>query len=148
MSVLDKALEFSDAQALASVSSGGSVKCTNQVDSRNNVYKNTWGASIDAELGFSKWVVSVNTALVGAGAAIRAQLVTKEADASISSGGTVIAEIFVPAVSAAGWRKSIEIGPGTSFKRYVGVVYSASGAKLTSAKFDSWLALDHAEKYD
>jgi hypothetical protein len=146
MAVLDAALEFSDAQALASVSSGASVKSTNVVDTRKNLYTDAWGTAINAEIGGSVLNVNVNTILVGAGAVIRADLVSK-ADVSISSGATVIASVTVPAVSVAGTRFSLKLPPGTEALRYMGILYTAVGAKLTSAKFDAYMSLD-SEKYD
>ena len=80
--------------------------------------------------------------MVGASATVRADLVTKDADASISSAGTVLASITIPAVSASGTRLGIELKPGQTCKRYLGVVYTASGAALTSGTVDSWLGLD------
>jgi len=153
MAVLDKALEFSDAQSLASKSSGVTTKSTNVVDTRSNATYSGWkfllGSSAllgTQDLGGSVWNVNVNTILVGAGAAVRADLVSK-ASASISSGATVIASVTFPAVSAAGTKKSIRLTPGTTALRYLGVNYTAVGAKLTSAKFDSFLNLGN-EKYD
>jgi hypothetical protein len=146
MAVLDAALEFSDAQALASVSSGASVKSTNVVDTRKNLYTDAWGTAINAEVGESVFNVNVNVAMVGAAATIRADLVSK-ADVSISSGATVIASVTFPITSPAGTRKSLRLPPGTEALRYMGVLYTSVGGILTSATFDSFLSLD-SEKYD
>ena len=148
MAVLDAGLELADAQALASKSDTVSTQGNKDpIDTRKNVYKNAFGDAINAQIGNSVFNVGVNVALVGAGAAIRADLVSK-ADESISSGATVIASITIPAVAAAGWKGSIKISPGTQALRYMGVLFVASGAKLTSATLDSWLSTDHAEVYD
>ena len=146
MTVLDAALEFSDAQSLASKSSGTATVSTNLVDMRTSL-KTGWGATDTPEIGGITWNVNVNTILVGAGAAIRADLVTKASASSLSSGGTTVASVTIPAVSAAGTKKALTLPPGTTTLRYLGVVYTAVGAKLTSAKLDSWLGLDN-EVYD
>lgn len=141
MSVLDAGQEFSDAQALGAVSSAGTVVSTNIKDNRASQL-DEWGNSRDPSLGDSVLNVNVNVVLVGASATIRCDLVTKEADASISSGGTVVASVTIPAVTVAGKSFGVKIPAGTTTKRYVGVVYTAVGAALTSATLDSWLSLD------
>jgi hypothetical protein len=142
---MDAKLEFSDAQALANKSSGASTVATNIVDMRTGL-KDTWGTAKAPDISDMVWNVNVNTALVGAGAAIVATLVTKASASSISSGGTVIAQVTIPALSAAGIKKAVKMPTGQKTLRYVGVYYTASGAKLTSAKFDSWLGLDNEYK--
>lgn len=146
MTVLDSKLEFSDAQALASKSSGAVTVATNTVDLGTG-NKNTWGTAINPQLGGSIWNVNVNVALVGAGAAVLCQLVGKASASSMSSGSTEIARVTLPAVSVAGTKKSIQLPPGTQSLRYLSVLYTASGAKLTSATLDSYLNLDN-EVYD
>lgn len=140
--VMDAALEFSDAQALASVSSGSTSVATNTIDMRTGLV-DTWGTSKNPELGGMVWNVNVNTAMVGAGAKIDVKLVTKAAATSMSSGFTLLAETEFAALSAAGTKIALKIPPGISCLRYVTVLYTASGAQLTSAKFDSWLGLDN-----
>ena len=141
MSIMDAGQEFSDAQALGAISNGSSVKSTNIIDNRASQL-DEWQASRDPDLGNSVLNVAVNVALVGASARIRAQLITKEADASISSGGTVLAEVEIPAATVAGKSFGIKIPPGMLTKRYVGILYTAVGANLTSATVDGWLSLD------
>ena len=142
MSVLDSTLVFSDAQALASKSSGVSTVSTSK-PSAGSGNKNTWGTTINPQIGGLTWNCNVNTAMVGAGAAVVASLVTKASASSMSSGSTTLASLTFPAVSPASTRKSVQLTPGTQCLAYLAVVYTASGAKLTSAKFDSWLGLDN-----
>ena len=139
MSVMDAGQEFSNAQALGAISSGAVVVSTNIIDNRASQL-DEWQNSRDPDLGGSVFNVGVNVALVGAGL-IRAQLVTKEADAAISSGGTILAEVHIPTITAAGKSFGIKIPPGMLTKRYLGVLFFASGA-ITSATVDSWLSLD------
>ena len=146
MTVLDSALEFSDAQALASLSSGATTVGTNTVDMRTGL-KDTWAASKNPELGGMTWNVNVNVAMVGAGAKIIAKLVTKATASSMSSGFTLLAQMELPALSAAGTKKALTIPPGVESLRYVTTLYTASGAQLTSGTFDAWLGLDN-EVYD
>jgi len=145
MSILDAKLEMSDAQALSNISSGASTKSANVIDLGANG-EDGWGnaqTTDPGEGGGAEWNVSVDTALVGSSAALTVTLVTKAADASISSGGTTIATLTIPAESAAGTKRSVKVPAGT-VERYLGTLYTASGAKLTSAKLNSYLALDHS----
>lgn len=143
MAILDSKLEFSDAQALANISSAASAVSTNVVD--YGTMKDAWGTAITPDIGEGgglEFNINVDTALVGAAAALECKLVSKAADASISSGGTVHATLSLAALAAAETRASVKVPSGT-INRYVGVLYTANGAKLTSAKLNSWLNLDH-----
>ena len=142
MSVIDSTLSFSDAQALANLSSAATTVSTSK-PAIQNTNKNTWGSSISPQIGGLVWNCNVNTAMVGAGAAIVASLVTKANASSMSSGSTVIATMTFPALSPAGTRKALVMPPGQQCLAYLGVLYTASGAKLTSAKFDSWMGTDN-----
>ena len=117
-------------QALGAVSSGSAVVGTN-VAYNSISPKNVWGVAKALEIGGLYFNIEVKTALVGAGAAVRADLVTK-ASASISAGATVLASITIPAVSAAKFAKRIQLAPGTECLAYTGVLFYASGANLTS----------------
>ena len=135
----ERNLEFSDAQSLASKSSGASTKSTH-IDymARSNV--NAWGSAQNPQIGGMSVAVQVNTILVGAGATIIPKLVTKAANASISSGATVVATLpTIPAVAAAGTKVSVILPPGTERLAYLGMLYTVSGAKLTSAKLNAQL---------
>lgn len=143
MAIMDNKLEFSDAQ---SVSGSSAVKSTNVLDLCGGLMKDTWGSALTPDIGEGGEVeltVSVNTAMVGAGVTVTATLVTKAADASISSTGTTIATLQAfPAVSAAGVKRSVKV-PSGAIQRYLGIMYTPSGS-LTSSKFDAFLSLDHS----
>lgn len=137
---------MSDAQALASLSSGSATVSTVKPDLGTGL-KDTWGTTDTPEIGGLTWNCVVNTALVGAGAAVVATLVTKASTSSMSSGSTVLATHTFSALDAAGVRNAaVRFEPGTNTLRYLATVYTASGAKLTSAKFDSWLGMDNEKR--
>lgn len=143
MSVLDSTLVFSDAQALANLSSGASTVSTTK-PSTGTGNTNAWGTSIYGEIGGLVWNCEVNTALVGASAAVVATLVTKASASSMSSGSTVLATHTFAATAAAGTNNGgIVMPPGKKSLGYLATVYTASGAKLTSATFDSYMNLDN-----
>lgn len=146
MGIFDNDLELSDAQSLASKSSGVKTVSTVTIDLTGGAsLLDGWGNTItyDAFEGRKmKWNLQVNTALVGAGAALLCTLVTKATSASMSSGATELARVTIPALSAAGVKYSIGL-PTTASLRYLAAVYTASGAKLTSSKLDSWISIDH-----
>lgn len=135
--VMDAALEFSDAQ---SISGSSAVQSTNVVDMRNGL-EDTWGTSKDPDLSNMVCNINVNTAMVGASITVQVDLVTK-ADTTLTSGATVLGSVTFPAVSASGTKKSIKIATGVETLRYVGLVYTPSGA-LTSSNFDAYLSLDN-----
>ncbi len=100
-----------------------------------------WGTELGRDITGMVWNTSVNTAMVGASGIITAQLVSKAADASISSGATVHAEVSFPAASVAGIARAVKL-PKTVVNRYVGVLFTNVGGAVTSSKFDSFLSLD------
>jgi len=141
MAILDATLEFSDAQALTSISSGSSSVSTNVADLGADG-KDGWGSAQKTNPGAGGNVylnVEVQVAMSGASAALDVQLVTKAANASISAAGTLLASVRLPAVSAAGTSRSIAVPAGCDIERYLGVLYTASGAQLTSATINAWL---------
>jgi hypothetical protein len=148
MSVFEQNLEFSDAQALGAVSSGGSVKSAN-TDNLARSPKDAWGTAKALEIGGMVCAVQVHTALVGAGATVIPKLVTKAANASISSGATVIATLpTIAAVATAGTKVSVKLPPGTTRLKYLGMIYTISGAKLTSATVNAQLRPGSSEVID
>ena len=139
MSVFEQGFEFSDAQALANVSSGASVKSTN-INNLARTQVDAWGSAKAREIGGMVCTVQVHTALVGSNAAIIPKLVTKAANASISSGATVIATLpTLAAVSAAGTKVSVVLPAGTTRLQYLGMLYTGLTAKLTSATINAQL---------
>lgn len=142
--ILDAKLEMSDAQALANISSGSNTVSTNIIDLGANG-EDGWGNAQTMNIGEGgtlSWVITVDTALVGASAGLSVTLVSKAADASISSGGTTHATLTLAATAAAGTKASVKVPAGT-IQRYLGTLYTASGGKLTSAKINSFLTWSH-----
>jgi hypothetical protein len=141
MSVQDRDLKFSDAQAMAA-SSAAVTQSTDVVDTtEGKTIKNAWGTSIDNQIGNAVWNLAV-TGAINATTVITAKLMTHSAATSIKS-GTEIAEIVLPAAAAAGTRRSVKFNPGQDVaERYLGVTYTVSGAKCTAGNIESWLGAD------
>jgi hypothetical protein len=144
MAVLDKAIEFSDAQTL-SIASSGSIKSSVVSDLVGaGGLKDTWGNSLTPDIGEAgglEWNIQVQTTVVGAGS-LTVALVSKAADASIDSGGTTHHSFALGTTPAAKTRRSIKIPPGT-LNRFVGCLYSAASGTITGGALDSWMNLDH-----
>jgi hypothetical protein len=142
MGAFDRHYDFSDDQDVASgtLSSGSNVVSTN-VAYNTATPTDTWLVNIDHELGGDvEWTVMVSDeAMTGAGAKLKCDLITKNANASLSSGGTVIATIEMPATSAVQTVKSLKIPAGTAIQAYLGVLYTASGGNLTAGHITSHL---------
>ena len=142
--IMDSLLEFSDAQALASISDTSSTISTNVSDLGANG-EDAWGSAQTMDIGEGGGLVfnaQVVAALVGASAAIVCELTTKAADATLGTSGTNVVSLTIPTISAIGTRVSVRVPTGT-IERYIGVLYTASGGNLTSATIDSWIGLDH-----
>jgi hypothetical protein len=120
--------EYSDKQVL-SIASGANTVSTN-VDYNAASPKDAFGVAKALEIGGSWFTVEVTTTLVGA-TVLTAELMTKAANATLSSGGTSIAKIDLPATTAAGTVYAIQIAPGTERLAYLGAVYTSTGANLT-----------------
>lgn len=152
MTILDAVFEFSDAQNLCAsgnVASGNSVVSTDVIDLSADE-KDAFGTTIKAFLGNTakklSLVVTVSTLFAGAGAAVNVNIVSKQASASISSGGTTHGTVQIPAVSAAKTQVSMPL-PAASYNRYVGLLYTVAGGTLTAGAVNAYLA-DNAEKHD
>lgn len=145
MAIIDYLIEFSDNQDLdasGDISSGSSVVSENVVDLGSD-RKDVFGTSVTtARLGETAkplvLVCKVSAALVGSGAALNVNLVSKASSASISSGGTTHGTIQIPAESVAGTQVVLPI-PWAAYNRYLGVLYTASGAQLTAGNVDCHL---------
>ncbi|NIS52986.1 MAG: hypothetical protein GWN94_18075, partial [Phycisphaerae bacterium] len=118
MPVLDKAIEFSDAQTL-SIGSGASIKSTVVADLAGKAdslqLDDVWGNEITPDIGESgnlQFTCQVATTLVGAGS-LTVTLVSKAADASIDSGATTHVTMAFGATPAAGTRKTAYVPAGT-----------------------------------
>ncbi len=143
--IIDSKLELSDAQALSGVSAGSAVTASTNVIDMGSGLTDGWGTADTPEIGGMVWNTNINVAMVGASAALNCTLVTNAA-ATITSGSTTIMTVNFPALSAAGTKKSVRFPVGTTCLRYVGVLFDADTADLTSATVDSMLTLDN-EKY-
>jgi hypothetical protein len=141
MSAIDTQFEFSDAQALANISSGASTLATNQ-EPTGSGNKDAWGTAKDGDLA-GVFNCTLGAAMVGAGATLRCDLVTKASASSMSSGSTVLASVTFPATAAAGTRKAAVLPVGTTSLGYVSALYTAVGGKLTSATMNCWLGAEN-----
>lgn len=151
MGVLDKALEFSDAQTL-SIGAGATIKSAVVADLMGAAgasgMKDVWGNALTPDIGEAgnlEFTVQVATTIVGAGT-LSAKLASKAANASISSGATTHITFSFGTTPAAGTRKSAKVPAGT-LNRYVGALYTATGGTITAGALDAFLSLDH-EKID
>ena len=133
---IDVSHEYSDKQAVA-VNDAAFLCCANP-DYNTATPKDAFGVSKALEIGGSYFCAMVTTVLAGA-AVMNVDLTTKAADASLSSGGTVIASLQFPAAAAAGTVKYVKIGPGMERLAYLGSVYGAVGANITSGNMNCWL---------
>jgi hypothetical protein len=131
---IDLQHEYSDKQSVI-LSDAANAVSTN-VDYNAASPKDAFGVAKALEIGGSFFNVMVTTTLVGA-SVLTADLVTKAANATLSSGGTVIASIDFPATSAAGTVKSLQLAPGTERLAYLGVVYTSTGAKITAGNVNA-----------
>ncbi len=142
--MLDVSFEFSDKQSVI-CSDAASVVCTNPA-LNSATPKNAFNVSKALEVGGSYFCAMVTTALVGA-AVMNVDLNTKAADASLSSGQTLVASLQFAATAAAGTVKYIKLGPGTECLAYLGAVYRSVGAKTTAGNINCWLGTA-APKHD
>ena len=138
--IKDALLEFSNDQALGAVTNGSSVVSTNVRDMGTG-RKDCWDNAENPDISELVLNTQVTAALVGAGAKVKVALVTK-ATAPVT-GGTEICSVMVPALSAAGTKLAIKLPVGQKSLRYIGVIYTADGANLTSASFSTGLSLDN-----
>jgi len=141
MAMIDELLEMSDAQTPSSKSSGNKNMSEDVIDLGASG-TDGWGTSLANRIGGTglKWHLQVNTVLVGASAAIICEL-KYHTSTSMKSAGTVLIRHTIPALSAAGYRRSFGV-PLSTLSRYLGCLYTISGGTLTSGKIDSWLAPD------
>jgi hypothetical protein len=141
MGAFDREFDFSDDQDVAAgtLSSGSTVVSTN-VACNLATPTDTWLVNIDHELGgdLEFTVMVSDEAFAGSGAALRCDLTTKNADATISTAGTVVASVTIPATSVVQTVRSIKL-PRTAVQAYVGVLYTAVGGNLTAGHITSHL---------
>jgi len=133
---LDNDFNFSDKQSVAI--SSGSTSVSTYVNYNAASPKDCFGSSKALEIGGSMFTVQVTTTTTGAGGIITAALTTKAADKSISSGGTTICSVTIPATTTAGARYRVMIPPGTERLAYLGVLYSVA-ATVSSGNVNAFL---------
>ena len=145
MALLDVELEFSDGQSLASKNSGTQTQSDDVLDlTGGNAGKDGWGTTIAERLesGALQLTAQVGTVLVGASAAVVCQVFVHSAATSIAS-GTVLAELTIPALSAAGWKNTISMPSHrlATTDRYLGIVCKVSGGNVTTGVVEAFLTL-------
>lgn len=146
MTLFDKKFEFSDDQDIAAstLSASAIVVSTNTMDLGSD-QKNAFGASvltqnIGAQAKSLELVLHVGAeAFTGSSATVVASLVSKAANASLSSGATSHGSVTFAALSAIGTKKNIKI-PNANLNRYLGVIYKAVGGNLTAGYMNAYLA--------
>lgn len=129
---LDKTLEFSDKQVLTATAN------STVIHENSRTSKDVHGNSISNQIGGMSFNVAVTTAMTSTGT-IAITLVTK-ADASISSGGTVIATINLAAASAIGTKKSVILPAGTERLAHLGAIITETGT-VAAGNANIWLGL-------
>lgn len=127
--------EFSDGQAITTLTDGSSVISTN-VAQIKDVLKDAWDAAKSPEVSGMWFNANVQVALVGSSAALDVDLY-HHTTATVTSGSKVAGFRF-PATSVAGTKMSICFGPGTEVDEYIGAVYTANGGNVTSATINCW----------
>ena len=145
MTLFDDKFEFSDDQDIAAstLSASAIVVSTNTMDLGSDG-KNAFGTSvltqnIGAQAKSLECVISVGAeAFTGASATVVASLVSKAADASLSSGATVHGTYTFSALSAIGTKTVIKV-PNANLNRYLGVIYKAVGGNLTAGYMNAYL---------
>jgi len=135
MSYIDKQLEFSDAQAETTVAAHIS---TNVVD------MGTVGEWADGQPVYL--VVTVNTAFTSAGAATLAVELLSDATSTVAVDGSATSHwasetLALATVAVAGYVIACFALPmeGTTYERYLGVMYTIGTAAMTAGKVDAYL---------
>ena len=140
MAIIDKKLEFSDAQTETNGSASAAIAGTNVFDM--STMKNAWGTAISNDIGEGNNGLTFNWQVATAVEAsvifiCRAYSHTTSAIAS----GTELGSVTFPAASVAGTKRTLRVPAGT-VNRWVGVTYSNTVDDWATAAFDAWLGLD------
>jgi len=152
MAIIDSTLEFSDSQAVTSVTSAVTDISTNVLDltggtaGQDGWYKMTQSTSQNIADMFRGGTVYLNVRVdsagtVTSGVTLQARLYVHSAATSIKSGNEII-RLVMPNAAAAGTIRSASI-PNTEFaytERYMGLSYYASGSKVTTITVSAWLS--------
>ena len=147
MAIMDALAYFSDAQALASVSSGDEDDSTYCVDlTGGNKAKDGFGTSISDLLGGAGTVyfnAKVTTVLDCTGATVLHARLRAHSATSTFKSGNVVAELQFPVDAAAGTVRSAVISPMkiASTERYLGVGWAGvGGTKVVTGSVEAWLS--------
>lgn len=127
---LDKTLEFSDKQAMTATAN------STVIHELTASSKDAWGTAISNQIGGASFNVSISTTMTSTGTAA-ITLVTKT-DATLSSGGTTVATINVPATSKAGKSFSVILPAGTERLAHLGAIITESGT-ISAGNCNIWL---------
>ena len=130
---LDKTLEFSDKQAMTATA------VSTFVHENSRTSKNVWGTTISNQIGGMSFNAAITTTLTSTGT-MAITLVTKAADASLSSTGTTLATINISATATAGTKYSVILPAGTERLAHLGAVLTESGS-ITAGNCNVWLGL-------
>ena len=151
MAIIDKKLELSDAQATGALTYDTTEVVSDFVSDLGAPGSTGWslftGSSAKTmdigEGGVLELNVEVQVALVGAASVLEVMLYTSASTASLAvATATKLCSIFIPALSAAGYRASIKV-PAGSVLRYLGLIYMSRTASLTSSTINAWIGMDH-----
>jgi len=158
MAILDATLEFSDSQAVTSVTSAVCDQSTNVMDltgssavARDGWYKLTQATSQNIADLFRGGTVYLNIKVdvagtVTSGVKLDSRLMVHSAATSIKSGNELV-RVIMPNAAAAGTIRSVSI-PNTEYaytERYMGLTYYATGSKVTTMTVSAWLSNNPGE---
>ena len=136
--MMDQMYNFSDKQSLSSISGSGVELVSSNVNYNSASGEDAFDQSKALEIGGAFFNITVTTKTTGA--AVTAALVTKAADASLSSGATTIATFTISASTSIGTVHSVQLPPGKTRLAYLGVLYTGAG-NVTAGAVNAWLGL-------
>jgi len=140
MAIMDKILQFSDAQVISNGSSSAAVAGTDVFDM--STMKNAWGTAITNDIGEGNNGLVFNWQVA---TAVEASVIMickaySHTSSAIAS-GTLLGSVTFPAASVAGTKRSLRVPSGT-VNRWVGVTYSNTVDDAATGAYDAWLGLD------
>jgi hypothetical protein len=144
---LDKMLEFSDGQSLATLSAAQEMLSTDLVDLGASE-TNAFGTSILPDIGNAGtliWHVLVSTAHTGGGSAsVTVELLTKSVATSMSASSTVIDTFSIAQATAAGthYQRPVPMNAMAASDRYMCVLYRGATDQTDTCVVDSWISMD------
>ena len=144
---MDKMLEFSDAQSLATLSSAQEMVSTDICDLGASE-TNAFGTAILPDPGNAGeliWHVLVSTAHSGGGsAAVTVELITKSTASSMSASSTVLDTFSIAQATAAGthYQRPVPMNAMAASDRYMAVLYRGATDQTDACVVDSWISMD------